>query len=274
MPITTKFPRTMARLKKIQNNRQLARHDDRRAAIEEIYMAGIRKTMAHAKLEVLHNLHAGTGKQFSNSKPAFANAAPVAAAILFGIDAFRKMFGDQMADAGKEALTQSGQGLNAELGLGEYVPSLDVVHNYVVNRQNRLADVPDEIYDTVKSSLEDGLKAGETMDQLAARVKDTFGDIEAGRARTIARTETATAYGTGRMDAIKRSGLTMKSWLTGDDGHVRDSHTAAMDQGPIPLDDVFNNGLRYPGDPSGPPEEVINCRCVLQAEESEESNLD
>ncbi len=41
---------------------------------------------------------------------------------------------------------------------------------------------------------------------------------------------------------------------------------AAEAQGPIGMAQVFTNGLKYPGDPDGGPEEVINCRCTLVPE--------
>ena len=31
----------------------------------------------------------------------------------------------------------------------------------------------------------------------------------------------------------------------------------------VPIDQPFPNGLMYPGDPSGSPGEIINCRCDM-----------
>jgi hypothetical protein len=46
---------------------------------------------------------------------------------------------------------------------------------------------------------------------------------------------------------------------------TRHSHLEAAQRSAqgIPLDEAFSNGLMYPGDENGPPEEVINCRCTL-----------
>lgn len=35
-----------------------------------------------------------------------------------------------------------------------------------------------------------------------------------------------------------------------------------MDGETVPIDAKFSNGLRFPRDPDGPADEVINCRCV------------
>jgi len=32
----------------------------------------------------------------------------------------------------------------------------------------------------------------------------------------------------------------------------------------VPLDDVFSNGMAYPGDPAGGPENTVNCLCTLE----------
>jgi hypothetical protein len=48
------------------------------------------------------------------------------------------------------------------------------------------------------------------------------------------------------------------------DDRVRDSHFLCEEQGAVPAAAPFHNGLMFPGDPNGPPEEVINCRCNLE----------
>ena len=47
------------------------------------------------------------------------------------------------------------------------------------------------------------------------------------------------------------------------DERLRDSHYLCEAQGAIPVDQPFQNGLRYPGDPDGDASEVVNCRCRL-----------
>lgn len=53
-----------------------------------------------------------------------------------------------------------------------------------------------------------------------------------------------------------------KTWITVGDERVRESHEG-LDGMTIPIDEPFPNGLMYPCDPSGAPEEVCNCRCWL-----------
>ncbi|HEV2691944.1 MAG TPA: phage minor head protein [Verrucomicrobiae bacterium] len=248
----------------------LAKHDQARAQIGKIYLRALNRVLAHVKKESLANL---SGK----GAPSFANAtAPAAADFPFDLSNFSKMFFAQMREAGEEALEQSGKVRAAELGLDEdqFVTSHGIAKKFLIERANKLKDVPQEIYDTLKQSLEAGSKAGETELQLSARVANVLGDIDDGRAQTIARTETASAYGTASQDAIKQAGFTHKSWLTAHDGKVRSSHEECEDQGAIPNDHAFSNGLMFPGDPEGEAEEVINCRCVLQAEEGPEDEED
>ena len=53
-----------------------------------------------------------------------------------------------------------------------------------------------------------------------------------------------------------------KVWVATKDKRTRDTH-AALDGESMGIDQPFSNGLQYPGDPNGPPEEVINCRCAM-----------
>jgi hypothetical protein len=259
----------MERLKRIRRQRQVARHDDRKAAIEQIYLSGIRKALAHAQLQMLHKFHAGTGKTVFLNDAQFSNADPVAVDFMFDLDDFAEMFFAEMREAGESALEISGQGLLSELGIDrKYVTPHGLMRDFTVERQNKLSQVPQEIWDTVKSSVEDGIRGGMSADQMADQVvNDTFGQIQKGRAVTVARTETSSVYNTGRMDAMRQHGITHKSWLTADDERVRHEHSNAEAQGPIPIDQKFSNGLRYPGDPNGSAAQVINCRCTVEARE-------
>jgi len=65
----------------------------------------------------------------------------------------------------------------------------------------------------------------------------------------------------GGHDAAKASGLVKKIWRTGG-ANPRPSHRAQNGE-TVGLDDVFSNGLRWPGDGSGRLEELVNCKCTL-----------
>lgn len=65
----------------------------------------------------------------------------------------------------------------------------------------------------------------------------------------------------GGHDAASASGLTRKIWRTGG-RNPRPSHKA-QDGEAVGLDDVFSNGLRWPGDGKGRTEELVNCNCTL-----------
>jgi HK97 family phage portal protein len=84
-----------------------------------------------------------------------------------------------------------------------------------------------------------------------------WGSAAAARARTAA-TETRSF---GSHDAASASGLTQKTWRTGGK-NPRPSHKA-QDGESVSLDDVFSNGLRWPGDGQGRTEELVNCNCSL-----------
>ncbi|MEV5680972.1 phage portal protein [Streptomyces sp. NPDC052179] len=65
----------------------------------------------------------------------------------------------------------------------------------------------------------------------------------------------------GGHDAAGASNLTRKIWRTGGT-NPRASHKALNGE-QVDLDDVFGNGLRWPGDGSGETKELVNCKCSL-----------
>lgn len=57
-----------------------------------------------------------------------------------------------------------------------------------------------------------------------------------------------------------------KEWIASFDDRVRDTHSEAGGQNPIPANDTFLVGgqpMMFPGDPAGGAEECINCRCSV-----------
>lgn len=116
----------------------------------------------------------------------------------------------------------------------------------------------------IEASILAGRQAGWGPRQTAQMVNQTvFGGLARSRATMIARTETIGALNEGAYVAAQESGLVSEvEWLTQQDNRVRDTHMA-QDGQVVPLGRTFLNGCRFPGDPQGQPEEVINCRCTL-----------
>ena len=140
--------------------------------------------------------------------------------------------------------------------------------------ENLLVRIPDDVYGLVFAELSDGINAGDSLDQLAQRVDRvlTYTDLERwpNRARVIAQTENTRAYGAGTLGAgMEQSRVTgrllRKRWDTERDSRVRDSHREVDGQVRDLSMPWYVDGfpLMFPGDPIGPPESVINCRCDL-----------
>lgn len=128
------------------------------------------------------------------------------------------------------------------------------------------------IMDIVNTAWEDGLSIPHT----AARLRDMGQSVGLKRGRTIARTEMIRAVNGGALaqinlvnqsaiDAGEEPIASTKSWLATADERTRPTHADADGQ-TVPIDATFSVGadqLRYPGDPDGSAEEVINCRCTV-----------
>lgn len=87
-------------------------------------------------------------------------------------------------------------------------------------------------------------------------------DMNRGAALRRARTAINGAENAGRMDAMTDKGG-YKRWVAVMDERTRVSH-ASINGEVVEVEEPFSNGLMYPGDPSGPPEEVYNCRCKVE----------
>lgn len=166
-----------------------------------------------------------------------------------------------------------------QLGLDiPYVSTDSFIQAQFALTQNLLVRIPDEVYNLIFAELNDGVNDGDDPNQLAERIRRVL-DITGSenwpsRARTIAVTEANRANNAGALAAGMQSqqieGVSLnKKWMATEDARTRPTHDRADGQ-TVPLSQPFIVGdfpLMYPGDPMGPPHEVIFCRCTLTVED-------
>ena len=117
----------------------------------------------------------------------------------------------------------------------------------------------------INSALLSGIMQGKSIDKIA----DSFYEVmKSNRTAAIrnARTAYTSAQNAGRIKSLqqaKKMGINVKKkWMATNDARTRFSH-ALLDGQIREVEKEFSNGLMQPGDSSGIPGEVYNCRCTL-----------
>lgn len=123
----------------------------------------------------------------------------------------------------------------------------------------------------VTAIIDDAIKEDYSERKLTQRLQKELPELSRARAQAIARTETTMAYNTGHQASYEQLAndgvLELVEWLSLRDERVRDSHAAANGQ-KVKVGEKFKVGgseCEYPGDPSLPARERINCRCTTAA---------
>lgn len=151
------------------------------------------------------------------------------------------------------------------------------VQQYLADTKNRLKGVPDSVYGSVRGATMKATTEGWSIDELENRIDGILAEAGAerwtNRARVIARTEALGAYNAGTFAGFlsyskQVEGPWEKVWLATHDHRTRRTHAreTGADGQRVALLEPFKVGeglLMYPGDPTGPPEEVIQCRCSI-----------
>lgn len=147
--------------------------------------------------------------------------------------------------------------------------------------QNQLVGVSDHVFDQVAATVARSAAEGWSIPETAAAIDEVLSPANPywrNRATTVARTTTIGALNAGRTDSFQAVNRALpdivfeQQWVATLDARVRPSHRRA-DAQRVPVGGLFSVGgalLRFPGDPTGPPEEVINCRCTPILVESDE----
>lgn len=131
--------------------------------------------------------------------------------------------------------------------------------------------ITDTTIEIAKKIITDGQADGVGEQAIGKALQDAIGGaVSDHRARTIARTETHGAATYAMQETAKevqiQTGANMtREWVAVEDSRTREAHAEADTQ-VVGMDEPFDVGgelLDRPGDPSGSPENTINCRCVV-----------
>jgi len=117
-----------------------------------------------------------------------------------------------------------------------------------------------EIMNILASDRANGL----SIPDMVNHIKGYFDVNAKSRAEAIARTQVIGANNYADVETYKANGVEKKEWLATGDDRTRDSHAAADGQ-VVGVNEPFivgGSSLQYPGDPDGPAEEVVSCRCT------------
>ena len=129
------------------------------------------------------------------------------------------------------------------------------------------------IIDKLNREMDTWVRSKKGVDDLIGRIQKVT-NMSYNRAATIARTERTRVQGEARMEAIKdinrqRKGQKRyrKQWVARIDKRTRDTHSA-LSGDVVRANEYFHSEsgakLMYPGDPTAPAAEVINCRCYIR----------
>lgn len=198
-------------------------------------------------------------------------------------------FTRQQREATRNALTQGvreGWGTQKQLRAFRDSIGLTTRQMQAVNNYRRLLEegssealtraLRDRRFDpTVRRTIEEGdLLSQEQIERMVDRYRARYLTY---RAETIARTETLRVSAQAREAAmeqqLRNTGIARarvrRVWIATMDARTRDTHVGLNGQS-VTMDEAFLSPsgalLMYPGDPTAPPEEIINCRCSVAYE--------
>lgn len=114
----------------------------------------------------------------------------------------------------------------------------------------------------IRAQITSSILQGESIPDIAKRLMQRIPEMNRASAVRTARTAVTSAQNGGRLASYEKAdqmGIKVrKVWVATKDMRTRSSHQH-LDGETVDWDEDFSNGLRFPGDPSGKPEEVYNC---------------
>jgi len=242
-----------------------------RSAAEKAYQNKFTRVLIDARREQIAKIEAH-GSMFGSGQKALSEA------LVFSLNPFKNKLKAAYRQVTTAVLPEAVEQANNELKPiapkpSAGAPSAEVspwkmppekAIRFIEQRENVMAGIADDVHKQIMGIIEEAMQQQLGATQTANLIRAKFNEISNGRAKTIARTETGAAYGFSREAAMQAAGIQYKEWLSTPDDRCRETHRAADGQ-VVGIDETFQVGgaaLMFPCDPAGPPEEIINCRCV------------
>lgn len=170
----------------------------------------------------------------------------------------------------KESVKKAGQKAIDKIGVDLLFnvnnPRVDIL---IDQFQNRLSKVNNTTYNNIKEIIRQAYDEGWSTAQLEQEIRDLYSNFSKVRSTRIAMTEMNGVVNGGSFEGYREAGVENKEWMTAPGANYpRHEEYDGLDGQIVPVDQPFVVGgalMMYPGDPDGPPEEVINCHCTFAA---------
>lgn len=195
-------------------------------------------------------------------------------------EAYTNDFRDDLKQIFKMIIAEIGMdAFNALIADGGFDPYTEAIKNFVDSETYRASlEINTESQKQIKATLAQGMRNGETVQQLTARVLEVFGNASSSRAFTIAQTECALVMNKADEEAWEQTGVVeAKEWFTAEDEQVC-GFCSDMNGKVIALSDNFyekgdqigfldskgnEHFMKLDYRDIGEPPIHPNCRCVL-----------
>lgn len=156
--------------------------------------------------------------------------------------------------------------MRAELGI-DFDLSNRLLEGVIARQKGmKITTAPADLINVLMRSLQESYDAGDSIPRAARKMRATGYTHAKGYAERIARTEIISATNAASLAQVRGgTTITYKLWQATNDSRTRNSHRDADNQ-TVKISEAFQVGghsLDYPGDPAGPADEVIQCRCTL-----------
>jgi SPP1 gp7 family putative phage head morphogenesis protein len=240
----------------------------RATALESQYEIEMRSLFAKQRDFVLSRLEGRRGKAALRAATGDEPPRVPPAEAVFDAQHWQDETARVAAQLYRSIATVAGTSIADKLGTAFSIHA-DRVARFIRDRAQRVAQqVTATTFDAIREQLNAGVAEGESIPQLAKRIRHLFQVASDTRARTIARTEVISAYNGASEATVASYGADVvggKEWIATHDTRTREDHRHADGQIKGMAEPFIVGGvpMTYPGDPIAPPGEVVNCRCTI-----------